>query len=269
MGAPWVGSTGVSFSTDLVEECCARGIPITLLKPSGKPYGRLATTALTATVRTRREQCAAYLDGRGARLARAIAAGKLRNQANLLRYFGKYCKARRPSVHADLSRAAAGILALAAEAEQLPGETVDALRPTLLNREGRGGVHGKVDLHAAIVRSCDVYFYQLAVAMGIEYLSGGLTAFGFGAPTGLDISGEQSGIVPSPEWKKRNFSRRADQVWFPGETVITGIGQGYMLVTPLQLASAGATLMSWLVPIADGGRADDAVPSLAGWQWNP
>ncbi|HVJ30138.1 MAG TPA: penicillin-binding protein 2, partial [Gammaproteobacteria bacterium] len=109
-------------------------------------------------------------------------------------------------------------------------------------REGRGGVHGHVDLRTAIVRSCDVYFYQLAVAMGIEYLSGGLTAFGFGSPTGLDIAGEQSGIVPSPEWKKKNFSRREDQVWFPGETVITGIGQGYMLVTPIQLASAGATL---------------------------
>jgi len=109
-------------------------------------------------------------------------------------------------------------------------------------REGRGGVHGNVDLHTAIVRSCDVYFYQLAVAMGIEYLSSGLTAFGFGSQTGLDIAGEQSGIVPSPEWKKKNFSRREDQVWFPGETVITGIGQGYMLVTPLQLASAGATL---------------------------
>jgi penicillin-binding protein 2 len=109
-------------------------------------------------------------------------------------------------------------------------------------REGRGGVHGNVDLSRAIVRSCDVYFYQLAVAIGIENLSSGLTAFGFGAPTGLDISGEQSGIVPSPEWKKRNFSRREDQVWFPGETVITGIGQGYMLVTPVQLASAGATL---------------------------
>ncbi|HSC14811.1 MAG TPA: penicillin-binding protein 2 [Gammaproteobacteria bacterium] len=108
-------------------------------------------------------------------------------------------------------------------------------------REGRGGVHGNVDLHVAIVRSCDVYFYQLAVAMGIDNLSSGLTAFGFGAPTGLDIAGEQSGIVPSPEWKKRNFSRREDQVWFPGETVITGIGQGYMLVTPIQLASAGAT----------------------------
>jgi len=139
-------------------------------------------------------------------------------------------------------------------------------------REGRGGVHGKVDLHTAIVRSCDVYFYQLAIAMGIDNLASGLTAFGFGAPTGLDIGGEQSGIVPSPEWKKNNFSRREDQIWFPGETVITGIGQGYMLVTPIQLASAGATLaargtrfeprlllgtengltgeMSWVEPIA-------------------
>jgi penicillin-binding protein 2 len=109
-------------------------------------------------------------------------------------------------------------------------------------REGRGGVHGKVDLHTAIVRSCDVYFYQLAPAMGIDTLAAGFKAFGFGAPTGLDINGEQFGIVPSPEWKKKNFARREDQVWFPGETVITGIGQGFMLVTPMQLASAGATL---------------------------
>jgi penicillin-binding protein 2 len=111
-------------------------------------------------------------------------------------------------------------------------------------REGRGGVHGKVDLHVAIVRSCDVYFYQLAVAMGIQNIADGLTAFGFGAPTGLDISGEQGGIVPSPAWKKKNFARRQDQIWFPGETVITGIGQGYMLVTPIQLASATATFAS-------------------------
>ena len=109
-------------------------------------------------------------------------------------------------------------------------------------REGRGGVHGAVDLHTAIVRSCDVYFYQLAVAVGIDSMASGLKAFGFGAPTGLDISGENPGVVPTPEWKKKQFSRREDQVWFPGETVITGIGQGFMLVTPLQLASAEATL---------------------------
>ena len=109
-------------------------------------------------------------------------------------------------------------------------------------REGRGGVHGDVNLHEAIVRSCDVYFYQLAFDMGIDDMAAGLKAFGFGAPTGLDISGENAGVVPSPEWKKKNFSRREDQVWFPGETVITGIGQGFTLVTPLQLASAEATL---------------------------
>jgi penicillin-binding protein 2 len=109
-------------------------------------------------------------------------------------------------------------------------------------REGRGGVHGATDLHTAIVRSCDVYFYQLATLIGIDDLASGLKAFGFGAATGLDINGENPGVVPSPEWKKKQFARREDQVWFPGETVITGVGQGYMLVTPLQLAHAEATL---------------------------
>jgi penicillin-binding protein 2 len=109
-------------------------------------------------------------------------------------------------------------------------------------REGRGGVHGATNLHAAIVRSCDVYFYQLAIAIGIDDVAKGLKEFGFGAPTGLDISGENPGIVPSPEWKKKYFARREDQVWYPGETINTGVGQGYMLVTPLQLAHAEATL---------------------------
>src|SRR5688572_14925681 len=101
--------------------------------------------------------------------------------------------------------------------------------------------HGNVDMHAALVVSCDVYFYHLAVAMGIDAMAEGLREFGFGAPVGLDISGESSGVVPSREWKAKQFTRREDKVWFPGETVITGIGQGYMLVTPVQLAHAGAT----------------------------
>jgi penicillin-binding protein 2 len=109
-------------------------------------------------------------------------------------------------------------------------------------REGHAGGHGDVNLHDAIVRSCDVYFYQLAVAIGIDDIASGLRGFGFGAPTGLDISGENPGVVPSPEWKKSQFARREDQVWFPGETVITGIGQGFMLVTPIQLADATAAL---------------------------
>jgi penicillin-binding protein 2 len=109
-------------------------------------------------------------------------------------------------------------------------------------RDWRPQGHGNVNMHEAIVQSCDVYFYHLAIAMGIDGMADGLKAFGFGAPAGLDINGENSGVVPSREWKTRQFTRRADQVWFPGETVITGIGQGYMLVTPIQLAHAGATL---------------------------
>jgi penicillin-binding protein 2 len=109
-------------------------------------------------------------------------------------------------------------------------------------RDWRPQGHGNMNLHEAIVNSCDVYFYQLAIAIGIDDLATGLKAFGFGAPVGLDISGENPGVVPSREWKQKTFARREDQVWFPGETVISGIGQGYMLVTPVQLASAGATL---------------------------
>jgi penicillin-binding protein 2 len=108
-------------------------------------------------------------------------------------------------------------------------------------RDWRPQGHGNVDMHEAIVQSCDVYFYHLAVAMGIDAMAAGVRQFGFGAPVGLDISGEQSGVVPSREWKQKQFARREDQVWFPGETVITGIGQGYTLVTPIQLAHAGAT----------------------------
>lgn len=109
-------------------------------------------------------------------------------------------------------------------------------------RDWRPQGHGLVDLHDAIVQSCDVYFYQLAVELGIDRLEEFLRSFGFGAPAGIDISGERNGVVPSREWKKQNFSRPEDQVWFPGETVIAGIGQGYSLVTPIQLAHATATL---------------------------
>jgi penicillin-binding protein 2 len=100
--------------------------------------------------------------------------------------------------------------------------------------------HGRVALHGAILQSCDVYFYRLAVALEIDNIEGFLKSFGFGAQTGLDIAGENPGVVPSRAWKREQFSRREDQVWFPGETVITGIGQGFTQVTPLQLAHAGA-----------------------------
>ncbi len=98
--------------------------------------------------------------------------------------------------------------------------------------------HGKLDGHDSIVQSCDVYYYRLAKRLGIDKIHEGMIRFGFGKVTGIDLLGEPSGLIPSKQWKKRRF----DQSWYPGETIITGIGQGYMLVTPLQLAAATATL---------------------------
>jgi penicillin-binding protein 2 len=109
-------------------------------------------------------------------------------------------------------------------------------------REGRGGVHGAVDIEVAIAKSCDVYFYDLANDLGVDRLHDFLAPFGFGTPTGIDIAGESSGILPSREWKQKYFKRKEDQVWFPGETINFGIGQGYMTVTPIQLAQVTASL---------------------------
>ena len=97
--------------------------------------------------------------------------------------------------------------------------------------------HGRIGLRAAIVQSCDVYFYELALALGIDRIHEYLSNFGFGDRTGIMLEGESRGLMPSRAWKR---SARG-QPWFPGETVISGIGQGYMLATPLQLASATAT----------------------------
>lgn len=102
--------------------------------------------------------------------------------------------------------------------------------------------HGAVNLYDAIAQSCDVYFYTVARDLGIDRMSGILQSFGLGGLTGIDIGGEQTGLVPTTAWKKKAFRRPAEQVWFPGETVIAGIGQGYMLVTPVQLAHATATI---------------------------
>ncbi len=100
--------------------------------------------------------------------------------------------------------------------------------------------HGKVNFETAIEQSCDVYFYELAHRMGIDKIHDFLAKFGFGQKTGIDLYGERKGILPSTEWKKKNRGK----IWYPGETLIAGIGQGYMLVTPIQLASATATLAS-------------------------
>ena len=101
---------------------------------------------------------------------------------------------------------------------------------------------GDLDLTAAIAHSSDVYFYRLAWRMGIDSLDKGLAPFGYGQLTGIDIAGERPGILPSPAWKRTVFKTAADQMWFPGETVNLGIGQGYLLATPLQLAHIVAVI---------------------------
>lgn len=96
--------------------------------------------------------------------------------------------------------------------------------------------HGSVDMVHAIAQSCDVYFYGVAAALGPDRLAETLGKFGLGSITGIDISGEKSGLLPTPAWKRTAFRRAELQTWFPGETVIFGIGQGFLLATPLQMA---------------------------------
>lgn len=104
--------------------------------------------------------------------------------------------------------------------------------------------HGTVSMRHAIQQSCDVYFYTVANRLGIDRMHDFMTTFGFGELTGIDIPGEKPGLMPSTEWKRRAYKRAAEQVWFPGETISVGIGQGYMLATPMQLAHAVSGIAS-------------------------
>jgi penicillin-binding protein 2 len=114
--------------------------------------------------------------------------------------------------------------------------------------------HGFLNMRQAIAVSCDVYFYRVAQRLGIDKMSSFMKAFGYGSPTGIDIPGEKPGLMASPEWKKVAFKRPQDQVWFPGETISMGIGQGPITVTPLQQAHFAAE-------IAESGKIV-AVPRL-------
>jgi penicillin-binding protein 2 len=102
--------------------------------------------------------------------------------------------------------------------------------------------HGTLTMRRAIAESCDVYFFRLADHMGIDRMAEFMKYFGYGALTGVDIPGEKAGLYASPEWKRHAFKRPADQVWFAGETVSMGIGQGAITVTPLQQAHFAAEI---------------------------
>ncbi|MDX8378845.1 MAG: penicillin-binding protein 2 [Gallionella sp.] len=105
-------------------------------------------------------------------------------------------------------------------------------------RDWKAGGHGAVDMFRSIVVSCDTYYYGLANKLGIDRIHSYLSYFGFGKKTGIDLKGESSGLLPSQAWKLKRYH----QPWYLGDTVSIGIGQGYSLVTPLQLAVATAAL---------------------------
>ncbi len=102
------------------------------------------------------------------------------------------------------------------------------------------GGHGRVDVVDSLAQSVNVFFYDLAYRLGIDRIHDFLAPFKFGQYTGIDTSGEKQGILPSRTWKQQNRS----MIWFPGETVITGIGQGYFVLTPIQMVQALAILAS-------------------------
>ena len=110
-------------------------------------------------------------------------------------------------------------------------------------RDWKKGGHGTVNLHKAIVESCDTYFYQLGPKFGVDRIAKWARAFGLGEKTGVVLDDEKGGTIPDTEWKRKRFR----QPWFPGETVSVAIGQGYVTVTPLQLANMMAA-------VANGGK---------------
>ena len=99
-------------------------------------------------------------------------------------------------------------------------------------RDWKRGGHGAVDLTKAIAESCDVYFYKVGNQLGIDPISRYSRQFGLGSKTGIALSSERSGLVPSREWKQKNRS----EPWYPGETISVAIGQGFLSVTPIQMA---------------------------------
>ncbi len=130
-------------------------------------------------------------------------------------------------------------------------------------RDDKVGGHGTVDMYRSIVESCDTYYYVLSNEMGIDAIARGLAPFGFGSRTGIDLDGESTGILPSPEWKRKRFRNPEQQKWYAGETISIGIGQGYNSYTPIQLAQAmaaiannGVVLKPHLVNFVDNQRTN-------------
>ena len=129
--------------------------------------------------------------------------------------------------------------------------------------------HGEVDLFASIAQSCDVFYYKLALELGVERSGNFLRHFGFGSGSGLIFPGEKDGLVPGDAWKKQHVGER----WYAGDSVSYGIGQGYLLVTPMQLAVATASLFSdkgMVRPVLlQDARDGNNAPVVEPWEIKP
>ena len=143
-------------------------------------------------------------------------------------------------------------------------------------RDDLVGGHGWVDMYKSIVVSCDTYYYILANDLGIDSIAKFMAQIGFGSRSGIDLAGEAAGTLPSKEWKKKRFNRD----WFAGETVSVAIGQGYNAYTPLQMASAMATLandgvmfrphiVDFIEDVRTKGRTPVEPKPLRTLEWNP
>lgn len=132
-----ISSHGVSLSTDAIAACAQEGIPIHIIDRRGAPVASMYASALIGTVQTRRAQLLAYADARGLEAARALALGKVRNQAALLKYIAKYRKERDPALYAQLREAATSVLEHEQELLRLAGDAIDDVRDRLLSAEGR------------------------------------------------------------------------------------------------------------------------------------
>jgi penicillin-binding protein 2 len=126
--------------------------------------------------------------------------------------------------------------------EVAPDEQINCTGGLLFGRriykDWKRGGHGPIDLHSAIVESCDVYFYEAGRRVGIDRLADYAFRYGLGQPTGIELTSEKSGVIPTTQWK----SRTKGEVWYPGETLSASIGQGFVTVTPLQLADLIGTV---------------------------
>jgi len=160
-----IASRGVSFSSDLLEEFCERGIRLTFLDYAGRPYAMLSSPTLTATVESRREQLKAFDDVRGLEFARAVVRGKIRNQRHLLLYCGKYLKQSDPERHTAVTDLAKQLRQLEVKARKVAGTTIAEKRQELLGLEGVAGriywqgfkmiVEGKAEFMGRVHRGAD------------------------------------------------------------------------------------------------------------------